>query len=117
VTRPLSLLVLIAWAATMAVLVNRSYLEASVNLATGLSQYGATAQWRGVYYRGAKIGFTVLQVVPLDDGDGFRFEEDGQLEMTRLGASTAARIQTAVIVDDQFTLRSFEFCLIQGRVR
>lgn len=114
VTRPLSLLVLVAWAATMAVLVNRSYLEASVDLATDLSRYGATAQWRGVYYRGAKIGFTVRQVIPLGDGDGFRFEEDGQLEMTLLGASTAARIQTAVIVDDQFTLRSFEFSLDPG---
>jgi len=114
VARPLSLLVLIAWAATMAVLVNRSYLEASVNLATDLSRYGATAQWRGVYYRGAKIGFTVRQVVPLGDGEGFRFEEDGQLEMTLLGATAAARIQTAVVVDDQFTLRSFEFSLDPG---
>ena len=37
VTRPVSVLVLIAWVATMAVLVNRSYLQASVNLATDLS--------------------------------------------------------------------------------
>ncbi len=115
VTRPLSVLVLIAWVATMAVLVNRSYLEASVNLATDLSRYGASAQWRGVYYRGAKIGFTVRQVVPLGDGgEGYRFEEDGQLEMTLLGATAAARIQTTVLVDDTFTLRSFAFSLDPG---
>lgn len=89
VTRPVSVLVLIAWVATMAVLVHRSYLQASVNLATDLSRYGAAAQWHGVYYRGAKIGFTVRQAAPLDSGDGgYRFEEDGQLEMTRLGATT-----------------------------
>ena len=115
VTRPVSVLVLIAWVATMAVLVNRSYLQASVNLATDLSRYGASAQWHGVYYRGAKIGFTVRQAVPLDGGDGgYRFEEDGQLEMTLLGATTAARIQTTVEVDDTFTLRSFQFSLDPG---
>ena len=111
-TRPVSVLVLIAWVATMAVLVNRSYLQASVNLATDLSRYGSTAQWRGVYYRGAKIGFTVRQVLPIDDG--FRLEEDGQLEMTLLGATTAARIRTIAVVDDTFALRSFEFSLDPG---
>ena len=89
---PVSVLALVAWVATMAALVNRSYLQASVNLATDLSQYGSTAQWRGVYYRGAKIGFTVRQVLPIDDG--FQIEEDGQLEMTLLGAIAAARIHT-----------------------
>ena len=112
VTRPVSVLVLVAWVATMGVLVNRSYLQASVNLATDLSRYGSTAQWRGVYYRGAKIGFTVRQVLPTDNG--FRLEEDGQLEMTLLGATTAARIRTIAQVDDNFALRSFEFSLDAG---
>ena len=112
VTRPLSVLALVAWVATMAVLVNRSYLQASVNLATDLSQYGTAAQWRGVYYRGAKIGFTVRQVLPINDG--FQIEEDGQLEMTLLGASAAARIHTIAQVDDTFALRSFEFSLDPG---
>ena len=112
VTRPVSVLVLIVWVATMAVLVNRSYFQASVNLATDLSRYGSTARWRGVYYRGAKIGFTVRQVLP--NGDGFRLEEDGQLEMTLLGATTAARIRTTAQVDHTFALRSFEFSLDPG---
>jgi hypothetical protein len=112
VTRPVSVLVLIAWVATMAALVNRSYLQASVNLATDLSRYGSTAQWHGVYYRGAKIGFTVRQVVPTDVG--FRLEEDGQLEMTLLGATAAARIRTTAQVDDTFALQSFEFSLDPG---
>ena len=112
VTRPVSVLALVAWVATMAVLVNRSYVQASINLATDLSQYGATAQWRGVYYRGAKIGFTVRQVLPTVDG--YQLEEDGQLEMTLLGASAAARIHTIAQVDDTFALRSFEFSLDPG---
>ncbi len=66
VTRPLSLVVIVTWIAVMAVLVNRSYAQATGNLATDLARYGSSAQWRGVYYRGEKIGFTVSQTVPVD---------------------------------------------------
>jgi len=56
-TRPVSVLIVIAWAASMAVLVNRSYLQASAaNLATDLARYGSNAEWRGVYYRGTRSG-------------------------------------------------------------
>src|SRR5215467_587559 len=112
ITRPLSILVLIAWAGVMAVLVNRSYLQASSTLATDLARYGSTALWRGVYYRGEKIGFTVSQTVPR--GDGFDLEEDGRLQMALLGATTAATIRTTAHVDSAFTLRGFEFSLDPG---
>ena len=85
--RRVSAVVLLLWAVQMAALVNRSYLQASPNLATDLARYGSNAQWRGVYYRGEKIGFTVSQTVPVDDG--FELQEDGQLQMTLLGATTA----------------------------
>ena len=75
----------VAWVATMGVMINRSYLQASSrNLATDLARYGSTAQWRGVYYRGEKIGFTVSQVQPTDDG--FELQEDGRLQLSLLGA-------------------------------
>ncbi|MBM3817562.1 MAG: hypothetical protein FJW14_00900 [Acidimicrobiia bacterium] len=62
-TRPFTLVVLAAWVVAMAVLVNREYLQASpANLATDLARYGSSAVWRGVYYRGEKLGFTVSQV-------------------------------------------------------
>ena len=49
-TRPVSVLFVVAWVASMAVLVNRSYLQASAtHLATDLARYGSNAQWRGVY--------------------------------------------------------------------
>ena len=112
VTRPVSLLLLIAWIAAMAVLINRSYLQASTRLATDLARYGSAAVWRGVYYRGEKIGFTVSQTVPQDDG--FVLEEDGRLQMAMLGATTAATIRTTAHVDKAFTLRAFEFSLDPG---
>ncbi len=111
-TRPLSLAMLIAWIATMAVLVDRTFLRASANLAADLSKYGTSAQWRGVYYRNEKIGFTVTQTVPKDDG--YELQEDGRLQMSLLGAQTAAVIRTRALVDRDFTLRSFEFSLDPG---
>ncbi|MBI4263038.1 MAG: transglutaminase domain-containing protein [Acidobacteria bacterium] len=113
VTRPLSFAVLIAWVGCMAVLVNRSYLQASpANLATDLARYGPSAIWRGVYYRGEKVGFTVSQVVRT--GEGFELQEDGRLQMTLFGSTSAAAIRTTARVDERFRLRSFEFSLDPG---
>lgn len=107
------MLAVIAWLVTMAMLVNRTYLQASpANLATDLARYGATAQWRGVYYRGEKIGFTVSQVERTDDG--FELSEDGRLQFSLLGATTAAVLRTTARVDRNFALKTFEFSLDPG---
>jgi transglutaminase-like putative cysteine protease len=99
----------------MVVLVQRSYFAAPGNLATDLARYGSSAQWRGVYYRGEKLGFTVGQTVPLAGGDaGFELQEDGQLQMTLLGAHTLTKIQTRARVNRSFELQSFEFALDPG---
>jgi hypothetical protein len=88
VTRLIFLVILIAWGAVMAALLNRSYLQASsANLATDLARFGSAAAWHGVYYRGEKIGFTVTQTLPKDAGS--ELEEDGRLQMSLLGATTA----------------------------
>ena len=113
ITRPLSILALVAWVATMGVMINRSYLQASSrNLATDLARYGSTAQWRGVYYRGEKIGFTVSQVQAVDDG--FELQEDGRLQFSLLGSTTAAILKTTARVDNNFALQSFDFSLDPG---
>jgi transglutaminase-like putative cysteine protease len=113
VTRPISALVLLAWVAAMAALVNSSYLQASSGvLATDLGRYGSSASWRGVYYRGEKIGFTVGQTVKTDAG--FDLEETGRLQMSLLGATTAATLRTTAHVDASFALRAFEFSLDPG---
>ncbi len=113
ISRPASYLAVAAWVAVMLLLVHRSYIQASsATLATDLARYGTAAVWRGVYYRGDKIGFTVSQTTSKDDG--FELEEDGRLQMALLGATSAAAIQTKANVDRNFTLRSFEFSLDPG---
>src|SRR5216684_2175737 len=111
--RAVSLLVITAWVVTMGVVLNRTYLQArSFNLATDLAQYGSTAEWRGVYYRGEKIGFTVSRIGPVEDG--FELEEDARLKMSLMGATTAATIRTSARLDREFALRSFDFSLDPG---
>jgi hypothetical protein len=112
VSGPLSLLILVAWGLQMGSLLHRSLQAASVTLAGDLARYGSSAQWKGIYYRGEKIGYAVTQTVPA--GDGYELQEDGQIQMTLLGASTAARIRTLARVDKSFALRSFSFSLDPG---
>ena len=117
VTRPIAVLILITWIGVMAVLVHRSYAQGAGNLATDLARYGSSAQWRGVYYRGEKIGFTVSQTVPFegdDRGRGFELQEDGQLQMSLLGAHTFTKLRTTARVNRSFELQSFEFALDPG---
>src|SRR5205085_9852829 len=82
------------------------------NLATDLARYGSTAVWRGLYYRGEKIGFTVSQMVRTDQG--FELQEDGRLQMLLFGQDSAATLHTSAWVDDRFALKSFEFSLDPG---
>ncbi len=113
ITRPVSALFVILWVVSMVVLVKRSYVDTSAaNLATDLARYGSSAEWRGVYYRGEKIGFTVSQTVPRDGG--FELQEDGRLQMALLGATTAAALHTSARVDSNFALQSFDFSLDPG---
>ena len=112
ITRPLSFAILAVWIGVMALLVNRSYVQATGNLATDLARYGSSAQWRGVYYRGEKIGFTVSQTVPVDGG--FELQEDGQLQMALFGAHTTTALRTTARVNRAFELLSFEFALDPG---
>jgi hypothetical protein len=113
ITRAVSVLVVLAWIATMSILFARAYADASsASLATDLARYGASAEWRGVYYRGEKIGFSVRQIEQA--AGGFELQEDGRLQISLFGALTPARIRTTARVDRAFALQSFEFLLDPG---
>ena len=112
-SRLVSVLILLAWVGCMALLVHRTYVQASPgNLATDLARYGPTATWRGVYYRGDKIGFTVSQTVRTDTG--FELQEDARLELVLLGSTSATALRTSAKVDEHFALQSFAVSLDPG---
>src|SRR4051812_21284992 len=83
-----------------------------MNLATDLARYGTAAEWRGVYYRGEKIGFSVSQTTPA--GDGFEVREDARLQMALFGETTPASVRTVAQLDRDFGLRAFDFSLDPG---
>ena len=110
--RPLTVLVLASWVLQMGFLVREVLRASPVALAADLARYGSSAQWKGVYYRGEKIGFTVGQTSP--DGDGYELREDGRLQINLLGATTNVSLTTVARVDREFALRSFSFSLDPG---
>jgi len=110
--RAVSAAVLVAWVANMGLLARRAWSSSSVTLATNLAGYTPAAQWRGIYYKGEKIGFSVGQTTPVEDG--YEMREDGRLQMTLLGASTAVRLSGRARVDKAFRLRQFSFALDPG---
>jgi transglutaminase-like putative cysteine protease len=113
ITRPLTFLVFCTWVPTMVILAQRSCVAgASNSLATDLARYGTSAEWRGVYYRNEKIGFTVSQTIATDTG--FELQEDGRLQMSLLGARNVVSIRTRARVDRDFAVRTFEFSLDPG---
>ncbi len=107
------MLVFGVWVPTMVLVVQRSCVAAaSSSPATDLARYGTSAEWRGVYYRNEKIGFTVSQTVPA--GEGFELQEDGRLQMSLLGARNVVSIRTHARVDRDFAIQSFDFSLDPG---
>ena len=110
--RPLTVLVVLAWMVQMGFLLHATFRASPVALAADLARYGSSAQWKGVYYRGEKLGFTVSQTTPTEDG--YELREEGRLQMNLMGATTAAHLTTVAQVDREFALRSFSFALDPG---
>ncbi len=102
--RPLSVLVVLAWVLQMGVLLRQTFYSAPLALAGDLASYSGSAQWRGIYYRGDKIGFSVGQTTPTDDG--YEIREDARLTMTLVGATAAVRMTSRAFVDRSFALRA-----------
>src|SRR5262249_40316438 len=98
--RVLSALVVLAWGLQMGVLLRRAFAGTPLALAADLASYTGQAQWRGIYYRGDKIGFSVGQTTPTEDG--YEIREDARLSMTLVGATTAVRMTSSALVDRAF---------------
>ncbi len=97
----------------MSFLIQREVLEAApVSPAADLARYGSTADWRAVYYRGEKIGFSVSETVATEDG--YELRENGQLQLNLMGMTRPAITSTRAVVDSSFGLRSFSFSLDPG---
>src|SRR2546425_4249809 len=63
-TRPLSVLVVLAWLVQMGLLIRQAYFGAPVALAADLARYGSSAQWRGGFYPEGKNGSSAGASLP-----------------------------------------------------
>jgi len=110
--RLLSILVVAAWLVQMGLVARAAFSQGSLALAGDLASYTGSAQWRGIYYRGDKIGFSVGQTTPRDGG--YEIREDARLMMNLVGAETAVKMTSRALVDRAFQLESFSFALDPG---
>lgn len=109
-SRVLSAAILAGWVLQMGWLIRAA--TARTALTGDIGRYGSAAHWKGIYYRGEKIGFSVSETVAADDG--FELREDSQIQMALLGSTSPARIVTVARVNKAFDLRSFTFSLDPG---
>jgi len=100
-----------AWVVQMGLLVRRAS-SSTVALAADLASYGASAQWRGIYYRGDKIGFSVGQTTPT--AEGYEIREDSRMVLILLGSDIPVRLASRAVVDRAFKLQRFSFSLDPG---
>ena len=96
----------------MVLVVRKATEQTALALTSDLAAYGERARWSGIYYRGEKIGFSVSQVT--ERSGGFKLQEDGQILLTLMGATTASKLHTEVNVDPQYMLQDFAFSLDPG---
>jgi hypothetical protein len=54
-------------------------------------------QWKGIYYRGEKIGFSVGQTVAKDGG--YQVIEDGRMQLNLLGTTSGVRLHSEAFLD------------------
>ena len=108
----MSLITLVLWAGAMFLVVRKATEQTALALTNDLAAYGERARWSGIYYRGEKIGFSVSQTT--ERPGGFKLQEDGQMLLTLMGASTASRLHTEVNVDSEYMLQDFAFSLDPG---
>jgi len=111
VSRPVSVMIALAWLLQMGLLVRRAY-ETPVALAADLARYGTSAHWKGIYYRGEKVGFSVGQTIARDGG--YQVTEDGQLQLNLLGATSAVRLHSEAHLDARFAVRDFSVSVDPG---
>jgi transglutaminase-like putative cysteine protease len=109
-SRVLTIAVLFAWVLQMGWLLRDA--TARTTLSRDLSRYGTSAHWKGIYYRGEKIGFSVSETLPHQEG--YELREESQITMALLGSTSPVHIVTTAHVDADFNLRDFLFSLDPG---
>lgn len=110
--RFLSIATVLGWAVLVGVHLARSYTPVEVTSLVDLSAAtGAEAELtqRGIFYRGARIGYIREQLTPLDTG--YLVEQKGDLTLTLLGHERRMQMEGSARTGEKGELVEFEFGL------
>ncbi len=114
--RFLSIAIVVVWGVLLGVHISRSYARRGATELIDINGFSASASapdaeltQRGVFYRGARIGFIRERVTPLEDG--YRVEQTGDLTLTVLGRERRMRIEGSAETGTNGELRGFSFRL------
>lgn len=111
--RLVSIAVVIAWAVLVSVHISQTYASRDrtelIDLTTSAASADAELTQRGVFYRGARIGFIRERLTPLDRG--YRAEQKGDLTLTVLGRERNMKMEGSVVTGANGELREFQFRL------
>ncbi|MDX1390430.1 MAG: hypothetical protein R3344_14670, partial [Acidobacteriota bacterium] len=111
--RFLSIAIVAAWAILLGVHASRSYARRDaaelVGLTANPTSTAAELTQRGVFYRGARIGFIRERLTPLEAG--YRAEQTGDLTLTVLGRERRMKMEGSAETGAGGELREFSFRL------
>jgi len=110
--RVLSVAIVLAWAGLMGVHLSRSYSPAgakAIDFSTSTRPTAAELTQRGVFYRGARIGYIRERHTPLDGG--YRAEQSGQFALELLGRQREMQMEGAAETGPSGQLVKFQFHL------
>lgn len=72
-------------------------------------------EWKEIYHRDKKVGYTVSLIQPFSGG--YFVQEEVFLRLNLMGEASSVYTATQCRVDDQFLLKSFNFSMTSGVVR
>jgi hypothetical protein len=109
-----SIAIVLIWVSLLTTHLLKSYSEPDavplLDLAAKAEREAELTQ-RGVFYRGARIGYIRERFIPLEDDGGFRAEQKGELRLTLLGRERRVEMEGMAETGAGGELRGFSFRL------
>jgi hypothetical protein len=109
--------ILFFWLVMLVLLIQKNYLKPRVehlSFATGGDTLEAHEEWRGIYLKGEKVGYSTTKTKRV--GDIYEIFEDSLMFLNTLGTNQRIESKIKSVVNQDYSLRSFDFSLLSGPV-
>lgn len=108
-------IIIIFWIFMMGVLIQKSYFSSYddyIQPSYAAGQLRPKEEWMGIYWGSDKVGYTVSKIKKKIGG--YEIFEQALMDLTVMGTQQRIDTQVTSQVDDNFTLKSFEFRLFSN---